>query len=209
MQKQTNSKDLQPILNFEGEVYLLENYLPLEDYKKLFNALLKGESWQQMPIKLFGKTFLQPRLIRFFAEPGISYSYSKTALKPEEFPSQLAQLKKRIESDFQLRFNCCLGNLYRDGQDSMGLHADNELELGNNPAIASYSLGADRDFVLKHNTQPKQHKIKLKPNSLLLMLGPTQHHWKHALPKRKNVTEARINLTFRYSHPKIAATKKG
>src|SRR6187431_60877 len=89
-------------------------------------------------------------------------------------------------------------NYYRDGSDSNGWHADNEKELGTNPVIASLSLGAERNFQLKHNIDITQKKnIILENGSLLLMKGTTQHFWKHQIPKTAKAIGPRINLTFR------------
>ena len=95
-------------------------------------------------------------------------------------------------------FTHCLANLYRDGKDSMGLHADDEKELGRNPVIASVSLGATRKFRLKHIFDKSlKLDIDLEPGSLLIMKGTTQHFWKHELPKTSLITGSRINLTYR------------
>jgi alkylated DNA repair dioxygenase AlkB len=45
-------------------------------------------------------------------------------------------------AEFDVDFNSVLANLYRDGRDRMGWHADNERELARVPVIASLSLGA-------------------------------------------------------------------
>ena len=97
----------------------------------------------------------------------------------------------------QEKFNCVLVNLYRNGQDSNGWHADNEPELGINPVIASLSLGATRRFNLRHNLSNKKISIDLTNGSLLLMKGEMQHFWKHQLAKSTKVVNGRINLTFR------------
>jgi alkylated DNA repair dioxygenase AlkB len=103
-----------------------------------------------------------------------------------------------------MAFNSVLINLYRDGNDSMGWHADDEKELGTDPAIASVSLGATRDLLLRYrqrNASIPNQRIALSDGSLLLMAGTTQHFWQHSLPKRKKSVTPRINLTFRYIHP--------
>ena len=89
-------------------------------------------------------------------------------------------------------------NLYRDGRDGMGWHADDEVELGRDPVIASVSLGAPRRFCLRHRKRSNlKLDVPLPHGSLLCMSGPTQHHWVHALPKTRAVVGERINLTFR------------
>ncbi len=72
-------------------------------------------------------------------------------------------------------------------------------ELGKNPVIGSISFGVSRDFYLRHKTNKalEQIKIRLNNGSYLLMLGSTQHFWSHSIPKRKKITERRMNLTFR------------
>jgi alkylated DNA repair dioxygenase AlkB len=96
-----------------------------------------------------------------------------------------------------INFNTCLANLYRDGKDSMGWHADNEKVLGENPVIASISLGGVRRFQWKHKTKSLKKELALEHGSLLLMKGSMQHFWKHQLPKTTKQISPRINLTFR------------
>jgi alkylated DNA repair dioxygenase AlkB len=92
-------------------------------------------------------------------------------------------------------------NLYRSGQDSMGWHADNEPELGSAPVIASVSLGHARRFRLRpRDPQRTPHEpvsLDLPGGSLLVMRGPTQQHWLHAVPKTARSVGPRLNLTFR------------
>jgi alkylated DNA repair dioxygenase AlkB len=107
-------------------------------------------------------------------------------------------IEQKIEAYTDETFTTVLLNLYRDGQDSNGWHADNEKELGVNPVIASVSLGASRFFHLKHNTDTSQKlKLELTHGSLLLMEGATQHFWKHQIAKTAKAVAPRINLTFR------------
>ena len=111
----------------------------------------------------------------------------------------LLLIKKRIEETVQVNFNSVLANLYRDGQDYVSWHSDDEKELGENPVIASVSLGATRRFLLKHklNKDLPTVDISLDHGSLLIMKGSTQHYWKHQVPKTAKVRTERINLTFR------------
>jgi len=94
-----------------------------------------------------------------------------------------------------------LGNWYRDGQDSMGWHADNEKVLGPNPWIASLSLGATRLFKLRHNRTGQSIDVPLTAGGLLIMGGSLQHHWRHCVPKSRTATGPRVNLTFRHVYP--------
>ncbi|GAA4319158.1 alpha-ketoglutarate-dependent dioxygenase AlkB [Pontixanthobacter gangjinensis] len=166
-----------------------------DDY---LEKLLDLSQWKQEKIKLFGREILQPRLTALFGEDGKSYRYSGLEMHPQPFPPELEEVRRKCEKYSDTSFNVCLANLYRDGADSMGWHADDEKELGKNPVIASVSLGAERIFHLKHKIdKTARHKIRLQHGSLLIMKGSTQEFWKHQLPKTKKVSEPRINLTYR------------
>jgi len=174
------------------------NFLSRENATVLFSELKESVPWQQDHIKVFGKTYPQPRLTALYGESDKPYSYSNISMQPHEFTRSLLIIKKEVELKTDAIFTSCLLNLYRDGKDSNGWHADNEKELGKNPVIASISLGQDRFFHLKHRTQKElKHKILLAHGSLLLMQGETQHHWLHQMPKTKKQIGQRINLTFR------------
>ena len=119
-------------------------------------------------------------------------------MQPNPMTPVLSAILKKIETYSKHSFNAVLLNLYRDGKDSNGWHADNEKELGKNPVIASISLGQERFFHLKHRTiKEERFKLKLAHGSLLLMSGSLQHHWLHQIPKTTRPLEPRINLTFR------------
>jgi len=166
-----------------------------DDY---FTLLKNNIAWQQDDIKVFGKVYAQPRLTALYANNEKPYSYSNITMTPHAFTKELQKIKEKIESISNCEFTTCLLNLYRDGKDSNGWHADNEKELGQNPSIASVSLGAHRSFHLKHNNIPDlKHKILLEHGSLLLMQDETQHFWKHQIPKMAKPIGERINLTFR------------
>ncbi|WP_424494581.1 alpha-ketoglutarate-dependent dioxygenase AlkB family protein [Salinimicrobium sp. GXAS 041] len=182
----------------DAEIYFYPHFLAAEVAETYFNFLLNNIPWQQDSIKIFGKTHLQPRLTALFSNNGKAYTYSNITMYPQDFPKDLLALKQKLEIETEEEFTTCLANLYRTGKDSMGWHADDEKELGRNPAIASVSLGAERFFHLKHRKDKNErYKIRLPSGSLLLMKGPTQHHWLHQVPKTSRPLEPRINLTFR------------
>jgi alkylated DNA repair dioxygenase AlkB len=158
--------------------------------------------WRQDPITVFGKSYSQPRLTALYGNQDLSYGYSGIRMQPLPWTKTLLEIKNKIESITPVKFTTVLLNLYRDGKDSNGWHADNEKELGINPYIASLSLGQSRDFHLKHNTKKEQRiKIELHHGGLLLMGGTTQHFWKHQIAKTAKPIGPRINLTFRVVHP--------
>ena len=165
---------------------------------EFFDLLINQIPWQQDNITVFGKTHPQPRLTSLFGNEGKEYKYSNIVMKPNPWNPVLLLLKNEIEEICNESFSTVLLNLYRDGKDSNGWHADNEKELGTNPVIASVSFGTERSFHLQHNTLKEQKlKINLEHGSLLIMKGTTQHFWKHQIPKTAKPIGSRINLTFR------------
>lgn len=186
------------LLPHSGTAFISQNFLSSRERQVVLKSLQNEIDWKQYPITLFGKEYLQPRLIAFIADKGINYAYSgNKPLLRQEWTDSLLLLKKSIQSHLGVDFNCVLANWYRHGSDSMGLHADNEPSLGPNPTIASYSLGATRRMRFVHNKTKERVDIDLHNNSLLTMDGEVQSFWKHEIPKSKKITEPRWNLTFR------------
>jgi len=163
-----------------------------------FSHLKNNTPWQQDDIKVFGKTYAQPRLTALYANNNKPYSYSNITMRPHRFSSELLEIKKAIEKHVEEPFTTCLLNRYRDGKDSNGWHADDEKELGLNPVIGSVTFGQERWFHLRYkDDKTLKHKILLQHGSLLLMKGQTQHYWQHQIPKTTRSIGERINLTFR------------
>ncbi|MDT0642971.1 alpha-ketoglutarate-dependent dioxygenase AlkB [Zunongwangia sp. F363] len=181
----------------DAEILYFPDFFSETEADLYSERILKDTAWRQDKIKIFGKEMLQPRLTALFAENTKSYTYSGLTMHPEAFPEVLLEIKQAVEKVSEVRFTACLLNLYRNGRDSMGWHADDEKELGRNPEIASVSFGAERIFHLKHKKKNARFKLKLENGSLLIMKGSTQHFWKHQLPKTKMEIGHRINLTFR------------
>lgn len=166
---------------------------------RYFAALRRELAWRSEEVVIFGERRRVPRLIAWYGEPEAVYTYSGVRHEPLAFPSDLQAIRARVQSLSNAKFNSALANLYRDGRDGMGWHADNEPELGRNPVIASVSFGATRRFTLRHRWRKAlKHAVDLEHGSLLVMEGPTQHHWLHALPKTVRPLGERINLTYRW-----------
>lgn len=186
------------IFDDNDDVLYYNNFLLKEEADHLYKRLLLDLDWQQYPIQMFGKTMLQPRLIAWYGDQGTEYTYSQTNLVAEGWNQNLKNIQEKLAHQLQLNFNSVLANLYRDGQDSMGWHSDNEKELGAKPTIASISLGTPRTLQFRRKDNPKvKTSILLESGSLLLMQGNTQEEWQHQIAKTKKVKTPRINLTFR------------
>ena len=182
----------------DADIDYYPQFFGLEDANALFEELYQNTPWQQDDIKVYGKIYKQPRLTAFYANNQITYNYSNISMTPHPFTPILNSIRKKIEEATKITFSSCLLNLYRDGQDSNGWHADDEKELGKNPVIASISFGAERLFHLKHKKiKTLKHKLNLQNGSLLVMKGETQHQWLHQISKTKKPIGKRINLTFR------------
>ena len=170
----------------------------LEEKKDLwFKSCLHDLNWETGFIKIFGKTHQIPRLQAWYADNEIEYTYSGKKLQRHNWNNLLLEIKEKIENITSFKFNSVLANLYRDGNDSMGLHSDDEKELGKNPVIASLSLGETREIYFKHKNKKLNLVIPQASGQLILMHGKTQEYWKHEIKKTKKIKKPRINLTFR------------
>ena len=182
----------------DSEITYYPNFFERDWADTCFQELMDETPWQQDDIKVFGKIYAQPRLTALYGNNGKSYSYSNITMQAHPFSERLLEIKTAIETQTVEKFTTCLMNLYRDGKDSNGWHADDEKELGQNPVIASVSFGHERFFNLRHKEDKTQkHKLLLEHGSLLLMAGPTQHFWQHQIAKTAKTMGPRINLTFR------------
>jgi alkylated DNA repair dioxygenase AlkB len=191
-------------LNVPGaEIYYQAVFLSPEEATELFNALLANCAWQRRSTSFRSPV---PRDEAYYGDPGTDYTYSRREYKPLAWIPELLALKHRVEQATppaayanlhlpELGYNAALCNLYRNGNDSVGLHSDGEPEMG--PIIASVSLGAERLFRLKRHDGSVALSERLPHGSLLIMAGATQKNFKHEVPKEPRIIEARINLTFR------------
>jgi alkylated DNA repair dioxygenase AlkB len=183
-----------------ADIKYVPNWLEKPIADKLLAHLLHKIAWQEATIKIFGKEHKIPRLQAWYGEEGAGYTYSGLKMTPLPWEKNLKVLKSRCEAQCNTRFNSVLANLYRDGNDSMGFHADDEPELGEQPIIASVSLGEQRNFDLINKSTKQKQRIVLEHGSLLIMQGETQKHWQHGINKSKRPHDPRINLTFRFVH---------
>jgi len=186
-----------------AEIYYEKNFLSSEEATTLLDALLAKCAWQRRKTS-FNRAV--PRDEAYYGDPGTNYTYSRREYKPLPWIPELLALKRRVEESTpatayanlsvpRLGYNAALCNLYRNGNDSVGLHADAEPEMG--PVIASVSLGAQRLFRLKRQDGTVAFAERMPHGSLLIMAGATQKNFKHEVPKEPNINQVRINLTFR------------
>lgn len=200
-QSHNRKADLQQFLLPNADITIWPTWLSTTDAAVLQTKLTDELSWRQEQIRIYGKAVKIPRRQVWMGDPHCNYQYSGVRFEPVPWHPMMKQLAAELSDVIGRPFNCVLLNLYANGQDHMGWHADNEPELGEAPVIASLSLGATRRFDLQHRTLGHQLQLQLENGSLLLMAGDCQQHWQHRLPKQSRVESSRLNLTFRYIMP--------
>lgn len=176
-----------------GWLLYIEGFLPGPEAADLLKRLQTDVEWRQE--RIYGRPV--PRLNAWFADSGVQYAYSGLRFLGSGWPGWLLELKPRVEAAAGTTFNSLLLNRYRSGQDSIGFHSDAEPELGPQPIIATLSLGAARNFVLRNRRDNETKRYLLTHGSLLIMGGTSQHYWLHGVPKTQTPTGERISLTYR------------
>lgn len=196
----SGSTDLAPENIHLGEQRLefYADFLESDKAAQLYQQLYQQLDWEQPQLHLAGRLVAIPRLQVWMGDGQLNYRYSGKNFIASAWHPEIFSLKQAIEERCGYRFNTALCNLYRDGQDSVAWHADDETELGPMPCVASFSLGATRRFKLKskHSGNPRID-LNLPHNSLLVMLPGVQNNWLHQLPKTRKACQPRINITFR------------
>ncbi len=178
------------------ELRLIDGFYGTAESAQIYQ-LLHGQDWPENRYIVAGRQFILPRLQTWHADPGIRYSYSNNLLETRPWTPLLLKIRARIEALMHVSFNSVLVNLYRNGEDYVGWHCDNEVELGEQPLIASLTFGATRPLQFRHKQTGQRGQVLLPSGSLLVMQPDFQHNWLHSIPPEPNLTDGRINLTFR------------
>lgn len=194
---QTQPEQLLPV---DGTVHWYPAWLQADLADRYLQDLISSLDWHQSVIRIHGQEHAIPRLNAWYGDAGCRYRYSGVSFDPLPWTASLADIRDRLKAALGIRFNSVLANRYRHGCDSVAWHSDDEPELGQNPVIASISLGAERRFSLKHKVRRDLSPVTLdlSHGSLLVMSGATQHHWLHQLAKTTRDVGERVNLTFRF-----------
>jgi alkylated DNA repair dioxygenase AlkB len=179
------------------ELAVIEGFYDTVDSERLYQRLLHEQNWPDNRYIVAGRQFTLPRLQTWHADAGIRYSYSNNLLETRSWSPLLLEIRAKVEALLNFSFNSVLVNLYRNGDDYVGWHSDNEPELGEQPFIASLTFGAERVFEFRHKKSLQQGQLLLRSGTLLIMQPNFQHNWLHSVPLDKRVQAGRINLTFR------------
>lgn len=169
-----------------------------QESEALLNKFIVGSPWKQKVQKMYDKEVITPRLTAWYAD---AQTYDYTSLrrsKPNVWTPELLMIKQRVEVIAGVRFNSVLLNYYRDGNDSVAWHSDNEKALGKRPVIASVSFGQVRCFDIRSKADYREkYSIRLESGALMIMKGDLQVGWEHRVAKSVKPMGARVNLTFR------------
>jgi alkylated DNA repair dioxygenase AlkB len=179
------------------ELEVIEGFYDTGECEHIYRQLRDGHLWPDNRYVVAGRQFILPRLQTWHADPGIRYSYSNNLLETRPWTPLLSEIRMRVEAQLNFQFNSVLVNLYRNGNDYVGWHSDNEPELGEQPFIASMTFGMERQFEFRHKKSSETGRLLLGSGTLLIMQPSFQHDWLHSLAIDEKVTEGRINLTFR------------
>ena len=185
------------------DLEVIEDFYAEADCERIYHRLLQEQDWPDNHYIVAGRQFTLPRLQTWHADPGIKYSYSNNLLETRSWTSLLSDIRAKIELYLDFSFNSVLVNWYRNGEDHVGWHADNERELGEQPFIVSLTFGTERLFEFRHKKSLESGSLLLRSGTLLIMRPNFQRHWLHSVPIEKNLMAGRINLTFRKVIPKI------
>ena len=185
------------VLPNDGTVHYLGMILNQDQANHYLQNLLREVPWKNDEAIIYGKHIITKRKVAWYGDKDFAYTYSNTTRFALPWTKSLFELKTKVETITQQKFNSCLLNLYHDGSEGMTWHSDDEEALGKNTTIASLSLGAERKFSFKHKRTKQTVSLVLENSGLLVMKDETQTHWLHSLPKTTKVMRPRVNLTVR------------
>jgi len=195
------------ILDYDPE------FLSKDEADSLYDYLYSEANWEQKYFvnRKTGVRFPLTRLTVFYADnnPNISLSYSGITHDRQPWLPRLLEVKAKVEKVTGADYNSVLMNLYQNGYDSLGAHADSHFGV-DCTSVAGVSLGDTRAFVLAQvrkdpdwKPQPGIQVVRdntitynVTHGSLLVMSGTTQEYWTHEIPKMEKVGP-RMSLTFR------------
>lgn len=185
------------------ETYLTDNSFLIvktfenENLLKLCVEEIK-ENLKKLPIKMFGKSMFQPRLIGFFSNTSIGYRYSKQIANSQPLSKYLSLLLNDINKKFCTDFNGILVNKYNDGNDYISAHSDDEGSISK-VGVVSISYGSTRKLRIRQKTSNKiKLDLDMKSCDIIFMGGNFQQEFTHEIPKQLKIKEPRYSFTFRH-----------
>jgi alkylated DNA repair dioxygenase AlkB len=174
-------------LDARSWVDLVPGWVP--DHEALFDELRAHAPWQQRTRRMWDDDVVEPRLVAVWGTG-------------EALPPSLEELRAVLSTRYDVVFDSCLVNLYRDGDDAVAWHADTVRKRMRDPLVATVSLGQRRRFLLRPAAGgPVAREYAPGEGDLLVMGGSCQHDWHHTVPRERRVSGARMSITLRHSRP--------
>lgn len=193
--------DFEQLLLPEHLITYLPGFIPAQQADALFEHLLATVPWAQQQQIIYEKEVITPRLSAWYGDRRDKDGMSRSAIS---WIPELVVLKEKIAEHTGISFNGVLLNYYRNEQDSVAWHSDQDTIPGLKTEIASISIGQVRSFDFRNKTNHRQrYALQLEHGSLLLMKGDLQKHWEHRIAKSAKPMKGRINLTFRKVPPAL------
>ena len=184
-------------MDANGSLQIIERFYAKAECEEIYQRFMLDHDWPANVYTVGRRRFELPRLQTWHADSGIRYSYRYNLLETRAWTPLLTRIRQRVEAYLNVSFNSVLANLYRNGNDYVGWHADDDPELGERPFIASLTFGTARSFAFRHKKLDHQGKVLLADGALLIMRPEFQRDWQHSLPAVPELGNGRINLTFR------------
>jgi alkylated DNA repair dioxygenase AlkB len=162
---------------------LVPGWLP--DHAELFDWMSEHAPWQQRSRTMWERDVLEPRMVAVF---------------PSTLPAVLEQLREVVSTRYQVVFDSCLVNLYRDGNDAVAWHGDTVRKTLLDPLVVTISLGASRRFLVRRRGGgPVLKEYAPGHGDLMVMGGAMQHEFEHTVPRQRSASGARMSVTMRHS----------
>jgi len=179
------------------DVTYVEKFLDPVVATTMYEALKIEADWHRPKMQFAGVEHETRRQVAWHADYGFTYRYSGQEHRWVDWSPVMQQLRAKVQDHMDMEFNGVLLNWYSDGTEYVSAHSDDERDMEKDVPIVAISLGAVRDFIIKHKELAARYVLPLANGSLLSMAGDTQRVAKHSIPKRPLCTEGRISLTFR------------
>ena len=179
----------------------VSSFLNKQEADFLFYKLSKEIPWRQVkyfkPDRGYVITPRETWVCGYHETQYKKFLLGNEVVTPNAIPEFLKELKSIVEDYLQESYNFLLLSHYRDENDSIAFHSDDEKFLGYNPNIASITVGQPRPFLLKQKTTRQRESFVLNHGDLFVMKNNCQTDYLHSVPKQKEPLSSRFSITFR------------
>lgn len=183
--------------NIEKNVFLDKAIFPNLELLKECISNIETQLEERPTIIVFDKICKQNRDVGFFSNDSKGYYYSQKLMASKPLSPALSELLLCINTMLGAKYNGILVNKYNDGNDYIGAHSDNEIDL--DPiGVTCISYGSERNFRIRNKNDKKiVHEENTSHCSILHMGGKFQKFYTHEIPIQKKIKGTRFSFTFR------------